>query len=57
MDRDVPADPRRGSSIVSEWGEERHVVGHDLHDGVRAGDSVLVQVGENTATFGLPGGR
>jgi hypothetical protein len=45
LDRNVQAEP-----VACELGrqgvrQERHVVGHDLHDGVRGGESVLVEGG------------
>ena len=45
VDRDVHAEPVAGELGRQRVGEEGHIVGHDLHDGVRAGKSVLVEGG------------
>ena len=45
VDRDVQAEPVAGELGRQRVGQERHVVGHDLHDGVRGGEPVLVEGG------------
>ncbi len=45
VDRDVQAEPVAGELGRQRVRQERHVVGHDLHDGVRGGESVLVEGG------------
>ena len=55
VDRDVQAEPVAGELGRQRVGKERHVVGHDLHDGVRGGEPVLVEGGGDDRDLGLAG--